>query len=536
MYQGTSRARRLLACAFACLAVLAIAAPVASARAKHSDKVAFEPCGGQDATVECATLQVPLDYDKPNGKKYGFYFARVPATDQQNKLGTLFLNFGGPGGDIASLFADYGSLFFPELSERYDLIAFDPRGTGGSEGPIDCKANQETEGIYSVPFPTPLNLDAGALIKKERGYVNKCLANNDRDLLAHYSTANVARDMDATRKALGLKKLNYLGFSYGTFVGATYASLFPRNYDRMVLDGPLDATQYVNDPHQGLQEQTSGFERGLGRFLLTCMRSKPDCTFGGDDPWVAYDTLIDTANAAPIAADAFTDDPRPITGDDIITATLYDLYATQYWKELADALAAAEAGDGSGIRALVDGYYGLQPDGSFDPGTDRYFVLGAVEQNYDVPQKTFFKWGNDAWGDFDHFYSNSGYVELNYGLWPIHDRDAFYGPFKVPDNASTPLIVANTYDPATPYNGARRLARDLGNARFLKVRADGHTAYGRSGPCADDAINGYLLGGTLPAAGTVCDADQPFVPPAVARSASKAKTAAAIRTRLLTRP
>jgi pimeloyl-ACP methyl ester carboxylesterase len=529
MLQGKGRrGRRLLVCACTGIAALAIAAPGASARA-HQDRVKFEPCGGQDPTVECTTLKVPLDYDKPDGRRYGFYFARVPATDQANKLGALFINFGGPGGDAAGLFADFGAQIFPDLSARYDIIAFDPRGTGGSQGAIDCKVNQETQGIYSVPFPEPLDLDAAALIRKEQTYVDACLENNDTHLLKHFSTANVARDMNAARRALGLKNLNYYGFSYGTFLGATFASLFPHKYDRMVLDGPLDADQYINDPHQGLEEQTAGFERGLGRFLLTCQRNRPDCALGGDgDPWVAYDKLIERANATPIPADGFTDDPRPVTGDDVITATLYDLYATQYWKELADALAAAEAGDGSGIRALVDGFYERQPDGTFGPGGDRYFVLGAVEQDYDdIPAEWFLKWGNAAWGEFDHFWSNSGYVELNYGLWPIHDRDAFRGPFEVPEDANTPLVVANTYDPATPINGARRLVRDLGNARFLKVYADGHTAYGRTGPCADAAINAYLLDGELPAAGTVCDGEQPFVPPtAAARSATRSSAAA----------
>src|SRR3954451_12533507 len=132
MLRGLSRQGRLLGCVGALVGVLAVAAPAASARPHQAPGgVAFAPCGGQDPAVQCATLQVPLDYDRPNGKQYGFYFARVPATDQAHKLGTLFFNFGGPGGDIASFFADFGARIFPQLSARYDIIAFDPRGTGG---------------------------------------------------------------------------------------------------------------------------------------------------------------------------------------------------------------------------------------------------------------------------------------------------------------------------------------------------------------------------------------------------------------------
>lgn len=163
-----------------------------------------------------------------------------------------------------------------------------------------------------------------------------------------------------------------------------------------------------------------------------------------------------------------------------------------------------------------------------------------MEQRYSRNLLRYFRGGNNAWGQYDHFYFNVGYVELNYALWPVHDRDAYGGPFRVPESANTPLVVANTYDPATPYNGARRLVRDFGNARLLKVRADGHTAYGRTGPCANAAINGYLLEGALPPAGTVCDAVQPFVrftpeparAPALQRATAQAQARASGEARL----
>jgi pimeloyl-ACP methyl ester carboxylesterase len=498
----------ILVSAIALLAALLAAAPAAPAAVNAPS---WATCGNDVPDVQCADVAVPLDYDRPDGATIDLHVARVPASDQANKLGVLFFNPGGPGGPAGGYLEAFGRNLFPRLNERYDIVAFDPRGTGASQGAIDCKANQETEGIYSQPFLTPENLDVVALLRKTRGYVKRCVSNNRPDLMSHFSTANAARDMDALRGALGEQRLNYLGFSYGTFIGATYATLFPRNYDRFVLDGPLDADQYINDPSQGLREQTSGFERALGRFLSACAANQDACSgFGGSDPWLAFDALIDKANATPLPATGNTADPRPVDGDDVINAAIGELYARQLWGELAYALALAEDSDGSAIRALSNDSYGRQDDGSYDPGYDRYFVLGAVEQRYGTDVRTYLLDGNRSWGQFDHFYLNAGYAELNYGLWPIHDRDAFYGPFEVRAGARTPLVVANTYDPATPYNGARRLVRDLGNARFLKVRADGHTAYGRSGPCADAAIDAYLLGGTLPAAGTVCDAVQPF--------------------------
>jgi pimeloyl-ACP methyl ester carboxylesterase len=527
---STSRraARRITLCVCAALAVLLAGAPAALAR--KAQALDWTSCGDA-ADVQCTTLAAPLDYDRPGGRTLDVHVARVPAADPANRIGTLFLNLGGPGAPMAAYIEAFGRGRFPALSARYDLVGLDPRGTGETEGAIDCKVDQETDGIYSEPFYTPLNLDAQALLSKDRRYVQRCLSLNDPRLLSHFSTANTARDMDLLRDRLGERKLNYLGFSYGTFLGATYATLFPRNYNRFVLDGPLDADQYVNDPTQGLLEQTSGFERALGRFFQACAADQTACSeFGGADPWKEYDALIDRANEAPIPASGYADDPRPVSGDDILNASLSELYRRQFWGELAYALRQAELGDGSYIRQLSDEYYGVP---GTVPDTDRYFILGAVEQRYSRNLLRYFRGGNNAWGQYDHFYLNVGYVELNYGLWPVHDRDAYRGPFHVPASASTPLVVANTYDPATPFNGARRLVRDLGNARFLKVRADGHTAYRRTGPCADAAINGYLLDGVLPPAGTVCDGVQPFTrfTPAPAEAPALQRAVARVGTR-----
>ena len=232
------------------------------------------------------------------------------------------------GGSAADYLEFFGTDLWPAFNTRYDIIAMDPRGVGQSEPSIDCKANQETEGIYSQPFTTPDNLDPKALVAKDTKYINKCVSLN-KTILAHVSTANVARDMDLLRKSLGESKLNYFGYSYGTFLGATYASLFPKNYNRMVLDGPLDATDYINDPLADLSSQSDGFEREFGRFFQACARDQVACSgFGGADPWDAYDQLVDKANETPIPAGG--PDPRPVDGDDINFAATGEIYAKQF--------------------------------------------------------------------------------------------------------------------------------------------------------------------------------------------------------------
>ncbi|QEC46977.1 alpha/beta hydrolase [Baekduia soli] len=503
--------RRSLRAAFLAVGTAALLAPAAHARTSVPS-LDWQDC--QDG-LQCATATVPLDYSRRSKGDYHVALIRKVATGPGRRIGSLFTNPGGPGASGVDFVRATADSLYAKLNERYDIVGFDPRGTGVDDGsPLDCKVNQETQGIYSEPFTTPENLDVNALVAKDQFYVNRCKQLNGA-ILPYVTTGNVARDLDLLRRAVGDDKLNYLGFSYGTFLGATYASLFPDKLGHVVLDGPVDATSYINDPQSDLQAQTSAFERALGRFFQACAVDQADCLgFGGGDPWDAFDELVAAANANPIPADGYTPDPRPVTGDDIINATLYNLYAKQFWPYIAQDLAAAAAGDGSLIRLDSDGAYGRQDDGSYDPGTDGYFLIGAIEQKYkkgDVDR--YVRAGKTSYDTFDHFWLNNGYVELNYSLFDVRPDGRYSGPFTVPEGASTPLVVATTYDPATPYRGAKALVRDLGNARLLTMLGDGHTAYGGNSPCIDSAVEGYLFDGTLPAAGTTCRQDVPFAQP-----------------------
>jgi pimeloyl-ACP methyl ester carboxylesterase len=522
--------RRLLAVGAAVAATFAIAVPAASANSGPSLK--WKPCG--DAGAQCATATVPKDYDSPSRGTLKLAVAKSPATDQKHKLGSLFFNFGGPGAPAAIYVEFFGADLFPALNERFDIIGMDPRGVGDSQPAIDCHANQESEGFYSEPFQTPENLDVGALFRKDRRYIDKCLDNNP-GILPYVSTANVARDMDGLRAAVGDRKLTYLGFSYGTFLGATYASLFPNKYRALVLDGPVDANSYANHPSRNLLEQTAGFERELGRFLQACAADQVACSgFGGTDPWQAFDDLIEQADASPIPAPNYAPDPRPIKGDDIRGAAFAELYAKFLWGDLAKALADASHGDGSGIRRMIDeDWFGRNEDGTYDPGGDRYFTITAADQRYSHRNLgRYFEIGDLAWGMFDHFYVNNGYSELNYGLYPVQGRDVFRGPFRVPRSSPTILVVDTTYDPATPYRGGKRLARDLGQTRLLTMRGDNHTAYLGNSTCIDENVEDYLINLALPPVGTKCDQEVPFEAPAATAQAQRLSSRQAAAQRL----
>ncbi len=537
---GRFRRRRSVPVVLVAILVAVLSSTVASAAEPEGDDhgqpsppavptLTWAACG--DANAECATAAVPLDYDSPRGTAITLALVKVPAQNQSTRIGSLFINPGGPCCSFNGYLKAAGAGFLEALNQRFDLVSFDPRGTGESEPSIDCQANQETEGIYSLPYAQPLNLDKWALLGKVSKYTKQCHRLNG-EILRHVSTANVARDLDLLRQAVGDPKLSYLGFSYGTFLGATYASLFPNNFRALVLDGPVDANQYINHPSDDLFAQSGGFERALGRLFQACAVDQTACSgFGGADPWQAFDALVAQADASPIPADGYTPDPRPITGDDILNATISDLYAKPFWGELTHAWAAAAAGDGSEIRLLSDSASGREADGTFGPDNDRYFTIGATEQRYSHSFSEFFQRGDASWNTFEHFWFNAGYVELNYAAWRDHDRDAFYGPFRVKASAPSPLVVATTYDPATPYRGALALVKDLGNARLLTMDGDGHTAYGGNTPCIDTAVENYLIDLVVPPVGTRCQQEVPFTAPAAA-NARAAQPAAPDLTRM----
>ncbi|ADB48621.1 alpha/beta hydrolase [Conexibacter woesei] len=514
-----SVARWLTACA-ATIALLAVLVPGAQAQngdAGRPPALAWGDCSaieGANPRAECATATVPKDYGHRSRGTLDLYVARLPAKRPESRIGSLFVNFGGPGGTAADRIAtepdttEEGATF-AALNERFDIVGVDPRGVGLSRPSIDCRANQETQGVYAQPFERPEILDPRAMVGRDVDYIAQCVRLN-RDVLPYVSTANFARDLDGLRAAVGDDKMTYLGFSYGTFLGATYESMFPRNTRAIVLDGALDPDQYVNDPLASLDEQSAGFERAVGRFLQACARDQAACAgFGGDDPWDALERLIEQAYASPIPAG----DRPAIDGDDVNAAVVQAVYAKQLWPFLARALAALERGDGSRLRQLVDIFYGDNGDGTYDPITDRYFTIGALEQRYPHDLRTFLREGRRSYQRYDHAWWNHGYVEAAWGFYPVEPRGVFRGPFVNPAGAPPTLVVGTTYDPATPYKEARRLVGQLGNARLLTMRGDGHTAYGGNSPCIDAAVDAYLIDGTLPAEGTSCRQEVPFAQP-----------------------
>jgi pimeloyl-ACP methyl ester carboxylesterase len=442
---------------------------------------------------QCASATVPLDYDAPRGRTIEIALIRRPALDQTRRIGSLFVNPGGPGLSGVQFVRDAPPPTF-QLFAQFDVVGFDSRGLGASQpAMVDCGEDPS----LTIPMPRPSVVDKHALLAQARDYVKGCHALN-RDILPHLSTANVARDLELLRAAVGDKRLSYIGVSHGSVIGATYASLFPGRTRAMVLDSPIDVQGYYDHPIDQWREHAAGFEDVLDRFLAACAASRGSCRFGGGNPAGALEHLLARLDRQPLPS-SDPADQRTVSGD-LVRRVLEDILRTRArWPALAGALADAEAGDGRTMLELANDIPGgISAD-------DFQVAVLAVDQQYRRrPVREYFELADRSYNEFPHFWYLSGYWDLVRAIWRAEDRDAFRGRIHNPPNAAPILVIGMTHDPATPYVQAQRLTADLGNARLLTFDADGHQAATTFDPCVLDAIVRYVSDGTLPPAGSVC--------------------------------
>jgi pimeloyl-ACP methyl ester carboxylesterase len=427
---------------------------------------------------------------------------RHPATDPSQRLGSLFVNRGGRGGSGVNLVLGEAEAGLAPLNRRYDLIGFDPRGVGGSRPAVRCLTDDEAQGQFAT-LPSFDTASLGQAVHWASAWVDRC-AQRNAAILPYLSTANVARDMDRLRAAVGDDKLTYVGFSYGTFLGATYASMFPGRVGRLVLDGPVDPDVWVNRPLEATQEQLAAFERELQRFFSSCARGD-FCSYGGDDPEAAFDDLVAQLDAHPVLPDP--PDDRPVTGATALAAAAYAMDSKPLWPLLAGGLIQAEFGRGTVLRAFADLYWGTDPQTGYDGFWDRNLAISALDQRFPRGLDAYLGAARHSAAMFPDFGWSSGYLELPWGLWPVRPRGVYRGPFHVPPTATPALVIGTTHDPSTPYAWAKRLTAELGNARLLTMLGDGHTAFLNYSSCVVKLVTAYVDDGDVPAAGTRCRQD-----------------------------
>ncbi|MFC5956424.1 alpha/beta hydrolase [Streptomyces pratens] len=450
-----------------------------------------EASGGTPAPGEewqCGTLRVPLDWSEPDGGTIELALIRAKATGD-DRLGSLLFNFGGPGGSGVSMMPSYATTA-SKLRERYDLVSWDPRGVAASEG-IRCRDDEETQAAESVDSTPDTPAEEQAYLADAADFGKGC-QESAGELLAHVSTTDTARDMDRIRQALGDDRLNYFGISYGTELGGVYAHLFPKRVGRLTLDAVVDPSA---DTVGHAQNQTRGFQRALDNYLKSTGR---DPERGSRE----IAELLDRIDAEPLPTSS---KGRELTQSLALTGIVLPLYGKDGWPVLTSALEAAEEGDGSELLALADGYNERDASGRYGTTTHSQRAISCLD---DKQRMTAAQTG-ELLPEFERIspvfgpflgWDTAGWCHD----WPVpgqHDTPEVSAP-----GAAPVLVIGNTGDPATPYEGAQRMADELGEdvGIVLTWEGEGHGAYGSGSDCVDSTVNAYLLDDTVPKDGKVC--------------------------------
>jgi pimeloyl-ACP methyl ester carboxylesterase len=444
--------------------------------------IAWSPCNGD---LQCGTLVVPLDYATPDGPTIPIAVARHPAEDPADRIGSLVIDPGGPGVSGIDDMANELSSLTPQLLDDFDIVMFDPRGVERSD-PVTC--GDDASSGPSDPAPSTPSQQA-ATIKGLRQFATACEKAN-ANLLPYVGTVDVARDMDRLRQALGDSALTYMGQSYGTLLGLTYASLFPTHVRAMVLDSVIDPALTFNQITQG---QANGFEAVLNTFFTWCAGT-PSCPWRpSGDPTTALLALISAAatSAAPAGGGAVAG-----TGQ-LYDALLDGLYAQSDWPQLGDALAADASGNGAPVVAMSNHYN----TGGSTNADNAAIAVDCLDHPVSRDLASYGALADTLRASAPVFGPLLAWGEAACAVWPDPPTRTV-GPVSAPGSPPI-LVVGTTNDPATPYAWAVSVSKELSRGVLLTRDGDDHVAYFYS-PCVRADVQTYLVGGPTPPPGTVC--------------------------------
>ncbi|NJP68298.1 alpha/beta hydrolase [Streptomyces spiramenti] len=476
-------------------------------------RLSWDPCeaptvaqGGGEAPGElddgtpwqCATLTVPLDYEEPDGETIGIALIRAASTAEGDaRQGSLIYNFGGPGGSGVLTLPMLGEQY-EALREGYDLVSFDPRGVGESAG-VRCLDGEEIDRQEQEHGALPRTEEQEeAYAEMSAEYVAACEANAG-EILPHLTTTNTARDMDLMRHVLGDSRLHYFGISYGTELGGVYANLFPEQVGRAVLDAVVDPTA---DSVDGALLQARGFQLALENYMADCAEVYgEECPTGegGEEGSALLADLLAEVAEEPLE----TGGERQLTEQLAVLGIVATLYDQEAWEYLTVGLMEALEGDGELLLLFADAYNERDEEGRYSNQRDAQAAITcadttgqrdpeAIEEN-----RAAFEDASPVFGPY-LLWSLAGCEG-----WPT-DGEA-EKPEVSADGASEMLLIGTTGDPATPYEGAERMQRELGEGVGVLITFDGegHGAYGQD-ECIDDSVEDYLLSGMVPQNGLVC--------------------------------
>jgi len=443
-----------------------------------------------DDRVDEGRITVPVDYADPQGDTIDLYVARHRSSNES--VGPMLSNRGGPGAEGASLALDASAYFDSEITDNFDIIGWDPRGTGRSEGVVDCIDDDEYDRFFANYDVTPDDQEErDVIVANAEEFAQRCI---DRvDDLQYLGTNNSARDMDAIRQALGVDQISYFGFSYGSELGGVWSTLFPTTVRAAVFDGASDPNA---DPLEATRQQGAGFEAVLDTFLAQCSADS-SCPFHNDgDAAGAYDRLMTSLDVAPLPS---ADGRPPVDRGIAAIATAQAMYSDSYWPGFERALEDAASGDGAGLLQLNDAYYGRGSDGSYGNLIESFLAINCADE---AERQTVEE--SDA--------EVAAILEVAPRIFPYTTGSyscTFFPPALDPRieitgaGAGPIVVIGTTGDAATPLESTRAMADTLEDGRLVVVEANQHTGY-RGSDCVQAIVHAYLLQLAAPDDGTIC--------------------------------
>nr|WP_067504724.1 alpha/beta hydrolase [Actinoplanes sp. TFC3] len=454
--------------------------------------------GASGMAYDCASVAVPQDWNAPQGgKTYTVAMIRVRSEDQTDRVGSLLINPGGPGGSGIELaiYLSYGQTLggLPtEITNKFDIIGFDPRGVGRSS-PVKCISNADQDASFAMePDPASEEAFQQAVALNQR-IGNEC-GRKYGDQLTNFSTEQAAHDMDAIRTAVGDQKTTYLGFSYGTLLGATYAQLFPDKVRALVLDGAVDPKL---DTIASSETQAKGFERAFTNFTTWCKANATRCPISADPRKAVTDALA-KAQASPLKGT----DGREATSGWVFLSVISSLYTETGWVRLARAIDDLQGGNPEGVFDLADEYADRKPDGSYSNLFDANYTVNCADSAETLTIDRIRQLQSDWRKKYPLFGASMAVGMMPCVFWPAK-RDPY--PTGTANGAPPIVVVGTTGDPATPYENTAHLAGMLGTGHVLTWEGEGHTAY-PSTSCIVTAVDRYLIDLQVPQQGLRCPA------------------------------
>jgi pimeloyl-ACP methyl ester carboxylesterase len=447
-------------------------------------------------TYDCASVAVPRNWAAPqSGETYDVAMIRIRSATQKDRIGSLLINPGGPGGSgiDTAVYLSFGQALggLPtEVTDQFDIVGFDPRGVGRSD-PVKCISSEDQDATFAAPPDPRTDAEFQEVVALTKRVAEGC-GQKYGDQLPLFSTEQAARDMDAIRTAVGDQKTTYLGFSYGTLLGATYAQLFPDKVRALVLDGAIDPEQ---DFIAGSESQAKGFERAFTNFTTWCKANVAKCPIAPDARGAVTDALA-KAEASPVEGA----DGREATSGWIFVAVISSLYTESGWQQLAKAVDDLQTGNAEGIFDLADQYADRKPDGSYSNLFDANLAVNCADTD-GAPTVEKIRQLQTEWREKYPLFG----AALALGMLPCTFWPGTKDPYPTGAAVGAPpiVVVGTTGDPATPYENTAELAKMLGTGRVLTWEGEGHTAY-PSTKCIVDAVDGYLIDLQVPKEGLRC--------------------------------